>query len=289
MSRYRITAALGLLLLIVIAGCSSPNQQPSPAPTSYGWKVPEPPTPSYSPRPTPLPTLDSQVWASWAFLDRARGVVTELGGNGQGTSTTESMIKVALAAQYLRDLEARSQQATDDEMHMLSIMIRDSDNDAAETLYRRGGRDQMLQSAIATCGLLNTTTKPGWWSETQMTPGDAARLGACIANGKLCSAEWATWILGEMRSVRGVGRFGIIDSHPTDGGRPLAIKNGYQIRDDGWHVNCLAIADGWTMAVMLRYPTGRDMAYGATLCAAVAASLAPPDPAAIITPSGVPV
>jgi hypothetical protein len=42
-------------------------------------------------------------------------------------------------------------------------------------------------------------------------------------------------------------------------------------------VSCLAIADWWTMATLVRYPADRGLAYGARICGAVAAALAPVD------------
>lgn len=267
-----------LAAFLVLVGCADqPAPTPKPSWTSL-WPTPEPPTPTQSLLSAPLPVLPSNVWASWALHNRHTDTVTATGGNA-GTSTTESMIKVAVAAQYLRELEAIPRTPDRHEKNMLSKMIRDSDNEAAETLYRRRGGDQMLQKVLAGCDLRASHTTPGWWSQTQMSAADAARLGSCIAAGRLASAEWATWILGEMRSVRGVGLFGIIEARPHDEqDRPLAIKNGWNLRDDGWHVNCLAVADGWTLAVLTRYPAELGIRYGALLCRAVAAAVAPTPP-----------
>lgn len=287
---FRLPAAfiplISLPICLAVAGltgcATAPGHIPETPPETTAAASP---TAATSPRPSGPPTTDPGMWLSWAFFDRATGQ-TQRGGD-TGTSNTESMIKVAIGAQYLRNLELAGKPPTDGELHQISIMIRDSDNQAAETLYRAGGHDGMLRAVVDTCGLQETTTKPGWWSETQMTPADAAGMGACIANGRICSIEWVTWLLGEMRSVRGVGRFGIIDVHPVDGDKPLAIKNGYQTRGGQWDINCLAIADNWSAAVMMRYPINgrtpagarvtRGIEYGAQMCAQVAAMILPPD------------
>lgn len=294
-TRILLPATL-LVTLLATSSCAGPAPDPLPGPSSPSTASPTPAAspPPASPAPTPLPSTDPGVWVSWAVFDRTTGHTLQ--GGGAGTTGTESMIKVAIAAQYIRDLEQSGRGPTVDELHKMSIMIRDSDNDAAEWLYRQGGRDKQLQAVVQRCGLQHTTTKPGWWSETQITAADAAGLGACIANGRICSADWVTWLLGEMRSVRGVGRFGIIDVRPDDGGTPLAIKNGYQTRGDEWHVNCLAVADFWTMAILTRYPIEyrdangnrqtRGIEYGAQLCADFAAALLPPQPGATIIPPG---
>ena len=55
----------------------------------------------------------------------------------------------------------------------------------------------------------------------------------------------------------------------------MAIKNGwtYIYADGLWHVNCLAVADGWVLAVMLRYPIDRGLVFGADVCGHVARQL----------------
>lgn len=281
MPRLRTLAAIGALTLLPMAAgvillTANPTTVPREAVPPPAATTPAPVPAVTAPTRTPLPTINqNQVWASWTLLDRTTGELSRAGQTG--TSTTESMIKIAIVAQYLHDLETVGRTPTDAEHALLTQAIRDSDNTAAETLYRRRGGNTMLTKAITACDLRETSTKPGWWSETQMTSADAARLGACIANGRICSTEWAAWLLAEMRQVRGEGRFGIITSRPTDHGRPLAIKNGWTDRPDGWHVNCLAIADTWTMAVMVRYPLPLGLAHGARLCADIAAAIAPTD------------
>ncbi len=271
----RITLVSVTAFSALLAGCSGPSKEdPQPRRSGFTWATPEPPVPSASPPPGPPIVIPSGTWASWALLDRRTGHVVELGGN-LGTSTTESMIKVAIAAAYLSGLEKASREPTASELDLLGRTVRHSDNEAAESLYRRGGGDAMLKGVLSTCQLLSSNTKPGWWSETQMTANDAARMGDCIASGRIAGPEWTMWLLGEMRSVEGVGRFGIITARPADDGRPLAIKNGWTVRDDGWHVNCLAVSTWWALAVMTRYPAQLGMAHGAKICAAVGDSLAP--------------
>jgi hypothetical protein len=55
----------------------------------------------------------------------------------------------------------------------------------------------------------------------------------------------------------------------------VAIKNGWTAiyADDSWHVNCLAVADDWVLAVMLRYPTDRGLDYGANACRTITEQL----------------
>ncbi|HEV7898964.1 MAG TPA: serine hydrolase [Planosporangium sp.] len=226
--------------------------------------------------PTPAPaagpgtvTLDRVPgeWVSWALLNRGTGNL--VAGGDAGTSSTESMVKAWIAADYLQGLGGREPRA--DETDLLRRMIRDSDDQAAQTLYQRRGGDAVMSRLISTCGLTDTRRYPGWWSLTQISARDTVRMGDCIADGKATSARWTAWLLGEMRQVRGEGRFGIVQERPG-----VAVKNGWTRWWDGtWHVNCLGVADGWSLAVLVRYPARLGLDHGAEVCRSVTRQLAP--------------
>ncbi|SCE82460.1 hypothetical protein [Micromonospora mirobrigensis] len=229
---------------------------------------------------------------SWALLDRATG---EISGapNLTSTSSTESMIKVWIVSDYLRQLG--DQQPPADMRENVVTAIRDSNDDAANALYKAAGGAADIDRMITMCGLTDTHpgTVPGylgWWSFTQMSPRDAARLGDCVADGTAAGPTWTGLVLDEMSKVRGTveeqqkrsggGRWGIIDGLPssiTDQTR-VSIKNGWTpLQYDGnWHVNCLAVTDKWSLAVMMRYPTENGLTYGAKVCASVATQLVTP-------------
>jgi hypothetical protein len=217
-------------------------------------------------------TLRTEGFASWALLNRATGAITGSPDAATATNATESMIKVWIAADYLRLLGG--QQPTSARLAELSTMIHDSDNDAAEDVYETDGYDDVVHRMVNVCGLAGTEVVSGWWSMTEMTAADAVRLGRCVADGRAAGPQWTDWVLGEMRQVRGEGRFGIVDALPAEAAATTAIKNGWLVDDDGdWHVNCLAIVDGSVLAVLTRYPGDLGMAYGAGTCRDVAAQL----------------
>jgi len=138
----------------------------------------------------------------------------------------------------------------------------------------------------------------GWWSFTRMSPRDAVRLGDCIADGTAAGPKHTEYLLDEMSKVRGSsaakdqkarsggGRWGIIDGLPQSivGQGPVSMKNGWTpLNYDGnWHVNCLAVTDGWSLAVMLRYPQKSGLDYGAQVCASVTSQLVTPQPGAAL-------
>ncbi|MGS2613801.1 hypothetical protein ACVCAH_04600 [Micromonospora sp. LZ34] len=261
-----------------------------------------------APTPPPPPTLAAGPVAvtfkgeffSWALMDRETG---EISGskNMASTNSTESMIKSWFAADYLKRLgdKALSASARKD----ISTAIRDSNDDAANRLYKANGGAASIKRMTGTCKL--TDTKPGnvpgyvgWWSFTRMSPRDAVRLGDCIADGTAAGPKWTAFLLDEMAKVRGTtaakdqkarqggGRWGIIDGLPksiTSQG-PVSMKNGWTplSYDGNWHVNCLAVTDRWSLAVMLRYPVKSGLKYGAQVCASVASQLVTPQPGAAL-------
>jgi hypothetical protein len=244
---------------------------PSPSDEGPGLSMAgQPPPPLLSPGP-----MDVQVqgFFAWALLDRNTNTMTGSPNYTTATNSTESMIKAWISSDYLRRLGDARPPA--DKLALLTRMIRDSDDNAAEIIYDIDGYDAVAQRMISICGLTETSIYDGWWSRTQVSARDAVRLGACVADGRAAGAKWTPWILNEMRQVRGEGRFGIIEALPPDVAGRTSIKNGWTIVGDDWHLNCLAIVDRYVLAVLTRYPSELGLQYGAGVCRNVATQLQP--------------
>ncbi|MFD6635254.1 hypothetical protein ACFWDK_02535 [Micromonospora chalcea] len=280
-------------------GIGGGGQVPAPSPTA-----PAPPTLADA----PVSVKFEGEFFSWALMDRETGTVTGAKNMNQ-TSSTESMLKAWIVADYLRQLGDKKPTA---ELQKAAILaIRNSDDDGANRVYREAGGsyrpqpggkpDPVIARAIQICGL--TDTRPGdvpdykgWWSFTEMSPRDAARLGDCIADGRAAGPTWTEWLLSEMTKVAGSvkqqrersggGRWGIIDGLPATikAQGPVHMKNGWtQLAYDGnWHVSCLAFTDKWSLSVMMRYPARAGLSYGARMCASVATQLVTPQPGAAL-------
>ncbi|MBO4207548.1 hypothetical protein, partial [Micromonospora echinofusca] len=257
-----------------------------------------PPKPTLAAAPVSVAFAGSHL--TWALMDRKTG---EISGSKNMTTTnsTESMIKVWIVADYLRRLGDKPLAA--ERKKQASTAIRDSNDDSASALYNAGGKTAVTKRMIDMCGLTETristrTGYVGWWSFTEMSARDAVRLGDCVADGTAAGPTWTEWVLDEMSKVRGTtaardqqlkqggGRWGIVDGLPDaieKQGR-VSIKNGWTplYYDNNWHVNCLAVADGWSLAVMMRYPISRGLDYGAKVCASVTAQLVTPQPGAAL-------
>ncbi|QLQ38888.1 hypothetical protein [Micromonospora robiginosa] len=275
------------------------EQVPAPSPTA-------PPPPTLADAPVSV-NFKGQFF-SWALMDRKTGAVTGAKNMSQ-TSSTESMLKTWIVSDYLRQLG--DEEPTAALKKAASVAIRDSNDDGANRVYREAGGsykplpgnklNPVLQRAVKICGLTDTKagTVPaylGWWSFTQMSPRDAVRLGDCIADGKAAGPKWTKWVLDEMANVRGSiksqqaksggGKWGIVDGLPASirSQGPVSIKNGWTqlVYDGNWHVNCLAVTDKWSLAVMMRYPGSAGLSYGSKVCASVATQLVTPQPGAAL-------
>ncbi|MFG2164991.1 hypothetical protein [Micromonospora chersina] len=264
-------------------------QVPAPAPTA-------PPAPTLAAGPVSV-NFNGKFF-SWALMDRKTGKISGT-PNMASTNSTESMIKAWIVSDYLRQLNGKPLSA--ERKKQATTAIRDSNDRSAEALYNAGGRKPVLERLIKMCKLTDTKIDPkARWAYTQMSPRDAVRMGDCIGDGTAAGPKWTKWVLTEMANVRGGvkdqksvevqgGHWGIVDGLPasiTSQG-PVSIKNGFTMlwADGQWHVNCLAVTDDWTLAVMMRYPGGSDPktpSYGAKVCASVATQLVTPQPGAAL-------
>ncbi|MBB5870745.1 hypothetical protein F4553_004124 [Allocatelliglobosispora scoriae] len=217
--------------------------------------------------------INASGWWSWALMDLTTG---EIYGskNMHGTNKTASMIKAWIGADFLRREAEAGRTPSDARLQEVTIMIRDSDNTAASSLFSAVGKAASTKRMISICGMKDSTATDNW-SNTLLSPYDTAKLGACIASGKAAGDKWTKWLISEMQKVRGQGNFGIRKAFEASVQSKIAIKNGWVDRQatQEYTVNCLAIGDGWAMGVETRYPIALGMSYGADICKQVAAQL----------------
>jgi hypothetical protein len=279
------TAGLVLLMLRFVPGsplsatAAPPDDPPASGATSAASSVPkESPSPSPSLPPLLVATgpvsVNTSGWYSWALLDQRTNKITG-STNMSATNRTASMIKAWIAADYLRRSAENGVTPSDSRLAEVSTMIRDSDNAAATDLYSVVGKQASTRRLISMCGLTDSKVGPNSWSDTRVSARDTTRMADCIQDGRAAGPQWTSWLLKEMRLVRGAGDFGIRKAFPADVSKTIAIKNGWVVRDDNgdWEVNCLAIGDGWTMGVLTRYNASLGVTYGANICKNVATQL----------------
>lgn len=278
-----VLVSLRLLPGSPFASAATARWGEGPAPEqSDGREEQAQPTPSPSPTLEPLPfaandltNLGVDGWYAWSVLDRRTGEITG-SENLAETSTTASMIKSWIVADYLRRTVEAGRTPTETELADATKIIRDSDNTLTQEFYNNLGRSVTIERLLSLCELTDSNVaEDGGWSRTELSPRDTARLGACIADGTAAGPEWTDWLLEEMRQVRGAGDFGIRKAFPSAVSETIAIKNGWvdRTREQENHVNCLAIGDTWTMGVMLRYPVAQGYQYGMDNCQKITEAL----------------
>jgi hypothetical protein len=263
---------------------SAPVDRSTGTPTNRSSRPTAAPSPSPTEELEPLPfeaqelNLDIKGWYSWSVLDTRTGKI--IGSKNMGeTSTTASLIKSWVVADYLRRADEAGQTPSDAKLADATKIIRDSDNTRAEQFYNGVGRAASIKRLISICKLTDSSVAAdGGWSRTNLSPRDTARLGACIADGRAAGPKWTKWLLNEMRLVRGAGDFGIRKAFPAAEQKNIAIKNGWidRTKEQEMHINCLAIGDNWTMGVMVRYPIDMGYEYGMKNCQKITEALLRP-------------
>jgi hypothetical protein len=251
-----------------VSGSPAASQSGSQAPTRKA--APAAPTASALPallHPAPV-AVDATGFWSWTVLDRRTGA-TAGSPNAATAQRTASMIKAWLAADYLR----RNPNPSRSNLAQLSRMIRNSDNAAAAYFWSLDGKSASISRLVQMCGLTDSKAYIDWAS-TLVSARDAARMGACIGDGRAAGTRWTDWLLNEMRNVAKDQKFGITPALPAAEQATTAVKNGWIARSDGkWHVNCLAIGTEWVLSVLTVYPAAKGQGYGADICQSVTRQL----------------
>ena len=163
-----------------------------------------------------------------------------------------------MAADYLRNNDPPTQSKLND----LEIMIRDSDNDAADRTYGAIGGTAGVQRMVSVCSLTDSKAAPRLWSSTaHVRPGRGA-AGPVHRRRPRRRSEVDT--VAARRDAQGPGRGRL--RHPARRSRPpsspqIAIKNGWLLSDDDntWHTNCLAIGDTWVLGGAAAVPADRQL------------------------------
>jgi hypothetical protein len=223
----------------------------------------------------------TSTWASFTLVDRRTGDRVGDARSAEVTNT-ESTVKAWLAADLLATRAAEGRSPTPYELTRMASMIRLSDDNAAEVIWRWLGADASIRKMIRTCRLTDTRVYPDWWSLTQISSRDLARLGTCIVPGpgRFLSPKVGAPLIALMRSVDPSNAFGIAQVRPAGPKGRVAVKNGWTEHGGTglWNVNCLGIwgpGDRWVLAVTTRYPIARGLDYGAAVCRRVTAVLLP--------------
>jgi hypothetical protein len=200
--------------------------------------------------------LDHRTGASYTF------------GAGEPFETA-SVVKVDILAALLLQERDEGRSMTAEEQSLATVMIRQSDNDAANALWAEIGAAAGLDEANQRLGLTETVPRTdGWWGLTRTTVSDQIRLLDVIADPGGPLGDSNRVILDLMGSVVDDQNWGV--SAAARAGESTALKNGWMTMaslDGRWAVNSVGRITGTgtdvTVAVMSRGHTtlGQGIAY----------------------------
>lgn len=260
----RAWLAAGTTAVALLAcGCSGDGAAaapPTPRPTS-AVATPVPASPTPPPKPKKLDRkgltraldryLDKRMSsASLVMVDRTTGITYRYRASSQ--YVTASIVKVdILAALLLRDQRAH-RKLTAAQRADAEIMIRYSDNKAADRLYTRLGGAAGLDAANRGLKLRHTHAVDGrcldllCWSLTRTTAADQVRLlQSLVRGGGPLTAKNRSYVLGLMGRVIKEQSWGVRAAARE--GDEVANKNGWMTHEadgDRWAVNSIGRVRG---------------------------------------------
>jgi beta-lactamase class A len=175
--------------------------------------------------------------AGIAVLDLANGQWASYGGNRD--FITASIAKADILATLLYQAQRDNGSLTAGQQSLATVMIENSDNNAATSLWDDAGRAGGVDAANEAFGLQDTTGGPGEkWGLTTTTANDQVRLLRLIfTTPSKLSASSQAYIQHLMRHVNPEQAWGVPVT--ADSGTQSAVKNGWLPDPKLWEVNSI--------------------------------------------------
>jgi hypothetical protein len=154
-----------------------------------------------------------------------------------------SVVKAIILAALLRWHQETGKPLSSTEKHEATLMITQSDNDAATYLWNEVGMSR-LQHFLNLAQMSETELgQDGYWGLTQLTAHDEMLLLRLLTGpNSVLSAYSRSYALGLMAQVIPSQRWG------TPAGAPsyvtVHVKNGWLPDDTGWHINSIGAFTG---------------------------------------------
>lgn len=165
-----------------------------------------------------------------AVLDRDTGQIVS--HNANQPFPIASVVKLFIADDLLLQVSKGETKLSEADRKSLDIMLRSSDDGAAQTFWDRSGGNAIIGRVVARYGLSGTTAPyNGHWDVTQSTASDLVRYYNMLLDGSGgLPAEQADVIMGNLAQSTPTGtdgypqRFGIPDGLYAE---PVAVKQGW--------------------------------------------------------------
>ena len=176
-----------------------------------------------------------------SVYDRVTGVYCLY--NGSAHFDSASIVKAIIMAALLRWHQETNTPLSSWEESEATLMITQSDNDAATALWDELGMDN-LQHFLNLAGMGETQLgQDGDWGLTQVTAHDEMLLLELLtAPNPILDASSRSYQLGLMAQVTNWEAWGVTAGTPT--GVSWHVKNGWLPDATGWHINSIGTFSG---------------------------------------------
>jgi beta-lactamase class A len=174
--------------------------------------------------------------------DRRTGVECRINEGHRFDSA--SVVKATILAALLRWHQETGRPLTANEKYLATLMITQSDNNAASALWNEVGRTR-LQHFLNLAKMTETQLGPGgYWGLTQITARDELQLLRLLtAPNSVLSNSSRAYQLGLMARVISSQRWGVPAGAPR--GISVYVKNGWLPRATrGWRINSIGAFEG---------------------------------------------
>lgn len=164
----------------------------------------------------------------------AEGVAYEWNGDDRFPLLSVSKVPIMLA--LMDQATAGDRELSRVELQLLDKMIRESSNDAADSLWRQIGGASRMRSFLASVGLDRIVVPDSSsWGDTTATPLDTAWLLAKLVEGEILNEPMRALALGLMSTVSPWQDWGALAGVLVSG--QTGVKNGWYPEREGWQLN----------------------------------------------------
>ena len=191
---------------------------------------------------SPYASMNAQLFGdsiAVAVCEPKLGVMYTL--NGDQPFILESVAKLPIMLTLLDQVTEQGRALTAGESSLLSAMITESDNDAADALFAEVGGASAIKSYLASIGIDGSGISATDWGDSEMSASEAARLMGMLIDGDILDAQHQELAMNLLEDVDSAQAWGVVDSvsYATTG-----VKDGWYPERDGWVIDSVGYAVG---------------------------------------------
>ncbi|MDR3241209.1 MAG: class A beta-lactamase-related serine hydrolase [Lactobacillaceae bacterium] len=181
---------------------------------------------------------DQTTPVSIAVYDNKTGITTTYTNDENNNYYMASTVKVSILAGLLDEKHKTGENLSDNEDELATLMIEDSDNDAATSLLDLAGGVDEQTNLYSSLGMDQTSMPAVTWGYTKTIAADQLKLlNEIFYDGDFLPSASRSYISGLMDQVDSSQAWGITAG--TSDTTNVQLKNGWLENEDGWIVNSI--------------------------------------------------